>query len=94
MFLAHLKKEYFTIAYQFSETLMRLKKELHFLNYCSHKINKFLIQNIDLYNIHKKSCCLLGQFFQYLYCRCQAAVKKLNVILSRAITAKFILIYF
>ena len=38
---------------QVSETLMRLTKELHFLNYCSHKIDKFLIQNIDLYNKHR-----------------------------------------
>ena len=30
MFLATLKKEYFTIAYQVSETLMRHAKELHF----------------------------------------------------------------
>ena len=46
-----LKKRLFnklTIAFQVSETLMRCTKELHFLNYCSHKINKFLIQNIDL----------------------------------------------
>ena len=43
-----LKKDYFTIAFQVSETLMRRTKELHFLNNCSHKVNKFLIQNIDL----------------------------------------------
>ena len=54
-----LKKDYLTIAFQVSETLMRCTKELHI----------FLIQNIDLYNIHKKSCYmyLLGQFFQYLF---------------------------
>ena len=63
----HLKKDHLTINFQVSETLMRCTKELHFLNYCSHKINKSLIQNIDLYNIYKKSCYLLGQFFQYLF---------------------------
>ena len=64
-----LKKDYLTIAFQVSETLIKCTKELHILNYCSHKINKYLIQNIDLYNIHKKSCYmyLLGQFFQYLF---------------------------
>ena len=48
MFLVHLKKDYLTVAFQISETLMRCAKELHFLKYWSHQINKFLIQNIDL----------------------------------------------
>ena len=67
MFLVHFKKDNFTITFQVTETLMRHTKELHFLNYGSHKINKSLFQNSDLYNIHKKSCYLLGQFFQYLF---------------------------
>ena len=43
-----LKKDYLTIAFQVSESLMRHTKELHFFNYCSHKNNKYLVQIIDL----------------------------------------------
>ena len=46
-----------TIAFQVSETLMRCAKEFHILNYCSHKMNKFLIQNINL------ACDIVHDFF-------------------------------
>ena len=43
---------------------MRCAKELHLLNYCSHKMNKFLIQIINLAcAIH--AFYLLSQFIQY-----------------------------
>ena len=35
-----------TVAFQVSETLMKCAKKVHFLNYCSYKMIKFLIQNI------------------------------------------------
>ena len=47
MFLVHLK-DYLTIAFQVPNARMRRTKEFRFLNYCSYKINKFLVQNTDL----------------------------------------------
>ena len=85
-----LKKDYITLAFQVSESLMRCLKELHFLNYCSHKINKFLIQNID-YKIYIRNHAISCVSFSNSYISCQAAVKKLDVSLSRA---KFISVFF
>ena len=75
-----------TTAFEVSETLTRCAKELHFLNYCSPKMNKFLIQNIHLTSdIHDFFIYPLS-IFSY-----QLAVKKLDVYLS---WAKYSSIYF
>ena len=52
----------FNLGFQVCETLMRRTKELHFVDYCSHKIKTFLMQNNDLYNINKNTMLFISQF--------------------------------
>ena len=71
-------------AFQVAETLMRCAKELHIINYCFHKVNKFLIQNINLAcDIHVFLISSVNLSMQYLFLA--------NVYLS---CAKFSSIYF
>ena len=61
-------------AFKVSETLMRCAKESRFFKLCSHKMNKFLIQNINF------ACDIHAFFisrvkFCNIYFSCQVAVK-------------------
>ena len=48
MFLEHWKHDYFSNCFSSFWKSYEMCKRIAFLNYCYHKMNKFLIQNINL----------------------------------------------
>ena len=88
MFFAHWNQDYLNNCFSsFWNSYEMCKRIAFFLNYCSHKMNKFLIQNINLAcDIYIESIYPISTF------SCQAVLaNKLYVYLS---WTKFSLIYF
>ena len=59
MFIVHWKQYYFNncfLSFWISRDYELCKRIAFFLNYCSHEMNTFLIQNIWHGQIHKKTC--------------------------------------
>ena len=48
MFIVHGKQDYFNNCFSSFWNSYEICKRIAFLNYCSHKMNTFLIQNINL----------------------------------------------
>ena len=76
MFLVQRRQEHLTIAFQVSETLLRCENLLHFLNYCSLKMKKILIQNIWPVKIYIRKHAISWVRFPISVFSCQVAVKK------------------
>ena len=90
MLLVHWKQDYFNNCFSGFWKSYEMCKRIAFLSYCSHKMNKFLIQNINLAcGIHDISISWVN--LPNICLNSQTAVTKLNVYLS---WSKFSSIYF
>ena len=63
MFLVHWKQEYFNNCFSSFWNSYAMCNGIVFLNFCSHKMNTFLIQHINL----ARFLYILGLFIQYLF---------------------------